>query len=332
MEGSPTMNRLDRNAKLALGDERLLLTAATSAPSLHNSQPWSFEIDDGQVTVYADPSRQLTRSDPAGRSLLISCGAALFNLRVAAEHLGYHPRVRLLPDAADPTLVASVSLGSRQPHIGGLAVYYKAASARRTNRLPFHNRSIPHSALADMGEAARAENALLRIYDDPDEVSRIVALLQRADLAEATDPASRVERHGWIGGPHRDDGIPVRSLGPRPYGSLSPFRDLGRGVGTPRDDAGFEKTPTVAVLSTLHDERVDWLRAGQALQRVLLEVTRAGLAASFLNQPLEDEMLRGLVRSPLTGVGHSHMIMRIGYGDPVPATPRRSLSAVRRDR
>jgi hypothetical protein len=183
-----------------------------------------------------------------------------------------------------------------------------------------------------MGEAARAENAQLRIYDDPEEVSRIVALLHEADLAEAHEPAARVERHRWIGGPHRDDGIPVRSLGPRPDRPLTPFRDLGRGVGAPRDDAKFEQAPTVAILSTLHDERVDWLRAGQAMQRVLLEITRAGLAASFLNQPLEDEMLRGLVRSPLTGVGHSHMIMRIGYGDPVPATPRRPLSAVRRDR
>jgi hypothetical protein len=283
------------------------------------------------ITVYAEPTRQLSRSDPAGRSLLISCGAALFNLRVAAEHLGYHPRVRLLPGAADQTLLASVSLGSRLPHGGSLALNYKAISARRTNRLPFHNRSIPHSVLAAVGEAARAENALVRIYDDPDEVSRIVALLHVADLAEAHDPAATVERHGWIGGPHRDDGIPVRSLGPRPDGPTTPFRDLGRGVGVPRDDARFEKTPTVAVLSTQHDERVDWLRAGQALQRVLLEVTRAGLAASFLNQPLEDEALRRLVRSPMNGVGHSHMIMRIGYGDPVPVTPRRPLSAVCRD-
>jgi nitroreductase len=326
------MNMLHSRVELAPADERILLTAATSAPSLHNSQPWSFEIDDGHLRVYADPSRQLSRSDPAGRSLLISCGAALFNLRVAAEHLGYHPRVRLLPDPEDPTLVATVSLGSRQPHVGGLARFHKAVSERSTNRLPFHNRSIPHSALADMGEAARAENAQLRIYDDPDEVARIVALLHVADLAEGHDPAATVERHGWIGGPHRDDGIPVRSLGPRPDGPTTPFRDLGLGVGACRDDARFEKTPTVAVLSTRHDERVDWLPAGQALQRVLLEGTRAGLAASFLNQPLEDEMLRGLVRSPLTGVGHSHMIMRIGYGDPVPATPRRPLSAVRRDR
>jgi Nitroreductase family len=326
------MNMLHRAAELAIEDERVLLTAATSAPSLHNSQPWSFEFADGQLRIYADPSRQLIRTDPAGRSLLISCGAALFNVRVAAEHLGFRPRVRLLPDAADQRLVASVRFGSRHAHVGGLAAYYRAVATRRTNRLPFHDRAIPHAALAGMGEAARAENAMLRIYDDPDEVSRIADLIHDADLTEAAEPAVRVERQAWIGGPRRDDGIPVRSLGPRPDGPSTPFRDLGRGVDVQRDDARFERTPTVAVLSTRHDERVDWVRAGQALERVLLEATKAGLSASFMNQPLEHAALRELVRSPLTGVGHSHMIMRMGYGDPVPPTPRRALSAVRRDR
>lgn len=317
-------------SELTLEDEHVLLTAATAAPSLHNSQPWSFDIEADQIVVFADPSRQLTRADPFGRSLLVSCGAALFNLRVAAEHLGFHPRVRLLPSVTDPTMVASLVLGARHANRGGLATYYDAVAVRRTNRLPFHERPVPLSALACLAEAARAQNAMMRIYQDPGEVSRIVDLLHRADLHETDDPAARVERQSWIGGPHRDDGIPTGSLGPRPGSARTPFRDLGRDVGVRRDSARFENTPTVAVLSTQHDERLDWVRAGQAVERVLLEATAAGLAASFLNQPLEHEALRGLVRSPKSGVGHSHMIMRIGYGDLVPATPRRDLAAVRR--
>lgn len=126
---------------------------------------------------------------------------------------------------------------------------------------------------------------MLRIYDDPGEVSRLVDLQHAAERTETDDPVVRVER-----------------------------------------------TPTVAVLSTLHDERADWVRAAQAVERVLLEATGLGLAASFMNQPLEDEALRGDVRSPASGVGRAQMIMRIGYGDPVPATPRRPLPAVRRHR
>ena len=90
-----------------------------------------------------------------------------------------------------------------------------------------------------------------------------------------------------------------------------------------RDHATFEVAPTIAVLSTAQDRPVDWVRAGQALERLLLEATAAGVAASFLNQPLEHDDLRFLVRSPLTGVGNSQMILRLGYGDEVPATPRR---------
>lgn len=57
----------------------------------------------------------------------------------------------------------------------------------------------------------------------------------------------------------------------------------------------FETRPTLAVLSTAHDRRADWLRAGQALERVLLSATRRGVRASFLRQALEWPDLRGVL-------------------------------------
>jgi hypothetical protein len=312
-------------------DTEDLLHAACQAPSLHNSQPWAFAAGPRHVEVYADASRQLRNSDPTGRSLLISCGAAVFNLRVAAEHLGFHPRVRLVPNPADPTLVALATFDRRSPRGGRLGRFYPAITRRRTNRLPFRNQTLPHAVLAAFDESARAEGAMLRIYDDPGEVNRIVDLLQRADLANASEPGRATERQAWIGGRLRDDGIPAGSLGPVPVGARTAFRDLGQAVGVPRDHAEFEATPIVAILSTEHDRPVDWVRAGQALERVLLEATLADVSASFLNHPLEHDDLRQLVPSPTSGIGHSHMILRLGYGAEVPATPRRPLRLVQRD-
>jgi len=303
----------------------ILLRAATLAPSLHNTQPWAFAVGPRHVEVFADSSRQLRNSDPSGRSLLISCGAALFNLRVAAEHLGFHPRVQLLPDDDDPTLVAVVKVDHRHPQAGGLGGHYAAIPVRRTNRHPFRNRRIPASVVATLGDAAVAEGAMLRVFDEPDKVARITDLLHDADLVDHTDPARIIERQAWVGGRRRHDGVPAASLGPRPTDPQSAFRDLGHAVGVPRDYAAFEATPTVAILSTAQDQHIDWLRAGQALERLLLVATTAGLSASFLNQPLEQDDLRWLVRSPSTGVGHSQMILRLGYGDEVTATPRRPL-------
>ena len=49
----------------------------------------------------------------------------------------------------------------------------------------------------------------------------------------------------------------------------------------------FERRPQLMVLSTDYDRELDWLRAGQALQRALLTAARFGVVASFLAQPLE---------------------------------------------
>src|SRR6266508_3751998 len=75
--------------------------AAVAAPSLHNSQPWRFRIRNGGVDVYADRTRQLEVIDPSGRELLISVGAAVFNLRVAIRQQGWVPGGVDRLDAAD---------------------------------------------------------------------------------------------------------------------------------------------------------------------------------------------------------------------------------------
>ncbi len=54
----------------------------------------------------------------------------------------------------------------------------------------------------------------------------------------------------------------------------------------------FERRPSIAVLCSAHDRRADWLRAGQALEHVLLVATARGLRASLLHQALEWPDLR----------------------------------------
>ncbi|HEX6922134.1 MAG TPA: nitroreductase [Actinomycetes bacterium] len=308
-------------------DEELqvMLRSAGRAPSVHNTQPWEFVVSRTRIDLYADPRRQLRRADPTGRSLLVSCGAALFNLRVAAEQLGFRPRVRRLPDRDAPTLVASLAFDHRLHDPGDLAELYPAVELRRTNRLPFEERPVEDALVSRLCHEAALENAMLRVYSDPDEVLRLVKLVHDADSRMHADPAVTAERAGWIHRGGRDDGIPASALGPRPEQVHMPFRDLAAGPDPGRENARFERTPTIAVLSTRHDTVTDWVRAGEALERVLLAATTAGLSASFVNQPLEIEELRWLVRSPMTGIGHPQMVMRVGYGRPVPPTPRRPL-------
>jgi nitroreductase len=285
---NPATRRTVSDQPIGASDTEDLLRAATLAPSLHNSQPWAFGVARHHIDVYADASRQLPNADPTGRSLLISCGAAIFNLRVAAEHLGFRPHVRLNPDPKDPTLVAVARLNHRRPRPGPLDRYYPAIARRRTNRRPFRNQHLPYSILAALDEAVRAEGAILRIYDDADEVRRIIDLIHHAELADTNEPGRTTERQAWIGGPLRDDGIPAGSLGPRPLEQPAAYRDLGHAVGIPRDYAQFEATPTIAILSTVRDKPIDWIRAGQSLERLLLD-RHHGRSGGLVPQPAAGE-------------------------------------------
>ena len=79
-----------------------LVADAAAAPSMHNAQPWRFRFLTGErvLLLRADPERAMPRSDPDNRALHIGCGAALFNLRVAAAHANLLPEVRVLPEPA----------------------------------------------------------------------------------------------------------------------------------------------------------------------------------------------------------------------------------------
>ncbi|MGY4742283.1 hypothetical protein [Streptomyces sp. ATMOS53] len=63
-----------------------------------------------------------------------------------------------------------------------------------------------------------------------------------------------------------------------------------------REAADFEQTPQLALVSTVHDRPDDWLRAGQAMERILLLATLHGLSSSFATQPLEWTDLRWPLR------------------------------------
>src|SRR6516225_8686290 len=69
-----------RAVPIPAGQADYLIATAARAPSVQNTQPWRFRVGDYVIELYADLGRKL-KVDPAGRELLISCGAALFGLR-----------------------------------------------------------------------------------------------------------------------------------------------------------------------------------------------------------------------------------------------------------
>ena len=311
---------------LTPADRDVILRAATSAPSKHNTQPWRFSIRRDTLEIRVDTDRLLPVEDPDLREVHLACGAAVLGARVGFAHVGLDAHVALVPDPADPMLVARLTAvpGNADPMLADL---YGALSERHTNRYPFEDTELPEAVRADLRDAAVAEGAVLRFVDVVPEYERLLTLIREATALE--DEAMRAERAEWVVTGPGVDGIPATALGPLPGEYTGALRNLAEGREVAgRKIAEFEELPEIAVLETRGDTPRDWLTAGQALQRVLLVATVRSVSASFANQPLEDPDMRPEVSATAAHHGRAQMILRLGYGTAVEGTPRRAIKDV----
>ncbi|MFE6834025.1 Acg family FMN-binding oxidoreductase [Streptomyces sp. NPDC057705] len=312
-----------------------LVGDAVTAPSMHNAQPWKFvfRTGSGTLALFGDPDRAMTRTDPNHRALHLGCAAALFNLRVSAAWSGLPLRVHLLPDDREPWLLATATIDETADGEYQVASLHDAVRRRHTSRYPFSDEPVPTALLDGLGAAARLEGCRLTVPDTW-HTDTVLGLVRDAEHREETDPQVRAETAAWAFHEEdatgtRRDGIPAAAFGPQSSRGPAPVRDFGRARPVPdRGWAVFEKRPQLALLSTSGDTRADWLRAGQALERVLLQATADGLATSMTSQPLEWPELRWTVRDPVAAMGQVQMVLRLGYGPAGPATPRRPLTEV----
>ena len=284
---------------------------AVRAPSSHNTQPWRFRIvGDDALELYADRTRALPVVDPRDRELTIGCGAALFHVRAVLRAAGYGGEVALRPDPHDPDLLARVRLGA--PHVPSKAdrVLADAIPRRHTNRLAYEERALAPHVLALLLASAAAEGVWLVPVETPARRAVLAALTAHADRTQDADPAYRRERAAWM-----------------------------QAGGDVRDHTEVERAPTMAVLATVGDAPRDWLVAGQALGRVLLAACASGVAASFMNQPLEVPALRERVAALLQAADDPaspgdtavpQLVLRFGYAPEGRTTPRRPLHDVLR--
>ncbi len=139
----------------------ILLDAAGAAPSIHNTQPWLFEVHADRVEVRVDHRQALPVADPVGRQRTISCGAAVFNLRLAMAQLGYGSRVEATPRAEEPALLAAVARGPARPSQRWERTFYQVLYRRHTNRGAYRTLPVPPQRVAALVAAAAAEGGKL---------------------------------------------------------------------------------------------------------------------------------------------------------------------------
>ncbi|MCW1959464.1 MAG: NAD(P)H nitroreductase, partial [Mycobacterium sp.] len=263
---------------------RAVLTLATLAPSVHNSQPWHWWVGPRSIGLHADPSRHLPHADPDRRGLLLSCGAALHHCTLALAAMGWRATVRRLPDPANPDHLACITVEPQSP--GDVDVMLAAAiTRRRTDRRTFSAWPVPWGDVALMGARAARSGVMLRQIEMIPQLSAVVA---DAVSRHSDDEDYLRELSAWSGRRGSVTGVPAHNTPDPVPGAAIPSRKFaGPALTQPPDSSPADDNGVVVALGTEDDDGLARLRAGEATSLVLLSATAMGLATCPVTEPLE---------------------------------------------
>jgi nitroreductase len=299
--------------------------AAGYAPSIHNTQPWRWRLTGDVIDLYMDRARVLEVTDPDARLATLSCGTALHHARTALAAQGWHGVAERLPDSADPDHVARMCIegpGPIEPHTLFLAQMIRE---RHTDRRPVTGAPPAPEALRAIVAAVEAEATRLHLLP-PDQVYDLAAVTSHAQGTEAAEVEWQAEMAHWTGGLRTDGlGVPAAAIPQSAPQTTVPARDFGHAG----DLTGFEGHDESAILGVLYgagEDRLDWLRAGEALSAAWLTSTSLGISLLPLSAAVEVATTREAVRQLLAGLGHPYLALRLGTANTedagIPRTPR----------
>lgn len=309
-----------------------LIRYAVLAPSSHNTQPWSFRLTREGVEVYADYSRSCGVSDPTGRELLMSVGAAITNFCAAAAHFGFEPTVMYQDRPEEHLPLALVAVRETCAPPASLGRLFPSIRERRTNRTRFDAREIDTATLNELNDFVGSHSSFLQ-FVVPGDRTRAADLITRADRVLMASAEYRSELADWIRADSAAaDGMCADGFGiPDTLAPATPWflRRFDIGALQARHDRDLTEHCAGLIVVTAEDDRVSLIRAGEILEMLLLVLTKLGIQYSFLNSPIEVETLRTELWAMLRSPHPPQLLLRIGYARSTPRPqPRRDPAVV----
>lgn len=306
---------------------------ACRAPSLYNTQPWRWVSDGVGLDLFLDTGR-VVHADRSMREAHIGCGGALEHLRVATAAAGWIAEVERFPDPGNPAHLARVKFAPADGVTDDQRRRADAILQRRTDRLPFLAPLDWESFEPVLRD--RMDAGAVRLDVLPEEMRpRLAEAAEFTESLRLYDFSYHTELDWWTAPFEMSEGIPYSSLVSAAESDRVgvnrhfPFtRNPDRRAGITRD---FSK---ILMLSTDDDSHGDALACGEALSRVLLECTVAGLATCPVSHLTELSVSRELLAALTDHTDLPQVLIRVGVapalGAAPPPTPRRALADVLR--
>ena len=314
-----------------------ILHYASLAPSGHNSQPWYLKkMGRFDWIIGADPSRRLPVVDPQNRELLLSIGAFVENLSLAAGVYGYEMQVKITASKPEDKEILRVFLKREKVNHYPLA----RIASRRTVRNGFKQEEIKKN---DIEKLAKPLEENFAYFPRSSEHGRRLAEWAIESFRDQTnrDEAQR-ELASWIRFSDKEakkyrDGLTPASM---EITGLSGW--WVRKFWNPKDvmkegfrQKGIDGTAKIAregggwVIVTSTGEKVsDLIETGRNFEKMFLLARDLKIAIHPMTQMLEEEKWRTEISKQHGSKIIPQFVLRIGYLDkyPEPVSLRRPVS------
>jgi len=215
---------------------------------------------------------------------------------------------------------------------------FDAIPLRQSTRAEYDGRPVSPADLHALASAAETPGVDLVMITDRPQIHRVRDLVLAGNSAQLNDAAFSSELKSWLRFSPRQamvagDGLFSATTGnPTLPAWLGPKAiDLVFKAGSENDKYArqLQSSAGVAIFVSEREDKEHWVRAGQACQRFALQATALGLKHAFVNQPVEVASLRPELAALVGMPGRRpDIVMRFGYGAPLPYSARRPVEGV----
>lgn len=312
-----------------------LIRYATLAPSGHNTQPWLFSIEGNTIRIAPDFTRRLPVVDPDDHALYISLGCALENLVIAANNAGYDAAISYFPTSGPgESIVVQLKEGFKAAD----DKLFKAIPERQSTRSLYDGKPIPSDHLKRLEDAGRQDGLIFKLFTQAVEIEPIIQFVKEGNYAQFKDRGFIQELLSWVRFSKKEvtqhqDGLTGPAMGspsvPRWLGKI--FFTL---AASPQKQASacekmIRSSSALMMFIALKNDKTTWVKVGQSFERVALTATSLNIKMAHLNMPCEVVPVRLKLAMHLRlANAHPLLLLRIGYADPMPRSPRRPVEQV----
>ncbi len=273
---------------------RSIIQAGIQAPSGDNAQPWKFAWQGNTIDLSLDRDADHSFFNVRQVASILSCGAVLENMCIAARALGFEPQVTYLPAGASADHMASVTLtAGKDAH--PWEPLFESVWERNTNRTFYRKKALPDLLTTRMHEAVTPyEGVHIHLLTESADLRKLAGLIYKVDRIRTEhrplhQHLCKMIRFTDQEAIEKRDGLPLKNLEaglagelflkltrPWPVMWMANTLGLGRMVAL-HAMAGVLRSSGAALITVDGMDPGDFLLGGRALQRAWLTLTREGL-------------------------------------------------------